>query len=81
MSNLLLRLPVSSRKYWLGTPIDERINADIPLQLEKYLTEQVEPTFEVSISTQTDVFTNIELRKTYIPEKSGVDASTQVRFH
>ena len=82
MSRLRRRLPVSQRKYrFVASYIDERIHTDIPMQLENYLIEHVEPAVEVSTSTQTDVFANTELRKTYVPGKSGVDASTQVRFN
>eukprot|EP00753_Platysulcus_tardus_P007233 PLAT1498.1.p1 GENE.PLAT1498.1~~PLAT1498.1.p1 ORF type:complete len:464 (-),score=232.14 PLAT1498.1:43-1434(-) len=50
----------------------------VELDLTPYLVEAVEETPEVEVSTQTDRFLPRKPVKTFVPAKTGIDASTQI---
>lgn len=51
----------------------------VEVSLEEHLIEQVEAAPEVEVTTQTDVFEDRPQTPDYVPKKTGIDVSTQVR--
>lgn len=57
-------------------PVEGRRHTDI--QTDSYLEELVDVIPEADISTQTDPFIDRPTTPLFIPQKSGVDAATQI---
>lgn len=57
-------------------PVEGRIHTDI--QTDSYLEELVDVVPEADMSTQTDPFIDRPPTPLFIPQKSGVDAVTQI---